>query len=143
MLGTNLAHRERNTSQKKAQTCSTLQHRNHLILLKKFANRIKNNYLDPHPALQLHCKGPTGKVSRIRAVFGVCMGLILMPRLGNAVVIRKIDRLSSRRADFETRRQEANALSMEHALVDKVSFSVCTAPQHTVPARRRPPQRAS
>ncbi|MHC8335680.1 hypothetical protein [Pseudomonas sp. LB3P25] len=37
------------------------------------------------------------------------MGLILVPRLGTAVVIRKIDRLSSRRAYFETRRQKANA----------------------------------
>jgi len=36
------------------------------------------------------------------------MGLILVPRLGTAVMIRKIDRLSSRRACFETRRQEAN-----------------------------------
>lgn len=69
--------------------------------------------------MQLHCRGPTGKVSRIRAVFGVCMGLILVPRLGTAVMIRKIDRLSSRRAYFETRRQEANAPSMEHVLVDK------------------------
>jgi len=32
-----------------------------------------------------------------------------VPGLGTAVVIRKIDRLSSRRASFETRRQEANA----------------------------------
>jgi hypothetical protein len=73
------------------------------------------------------------------------MGLILMPRLGTAVVVRKIDRLSSRRAYFETRWQEANApfngqqdnpmqedyLLRQEDLAEKLSRSVSRASQST------------